>query len=57
MTCLESQSITTFAGLFAQKADDGYVTIDIGDCGTGGGAAVREDFLFERRPFPEYPHP
>ena len=44
MKCLNSQSITNFAGLLR---NDGYVTIDIGDCGTGGIAAGREDILRE----------
>ena len=43
--CPNSQSITKFASLFAQIADDGYFIIDIGNCGTGGAAAGREDFL------------
>ena len=57
MLWLESQSMTKFAGLFAKNADDGYVTINIGICGAGGGAAGREDFLRQGRPFPQYPHP
>ena len=36
---LKSQSITNFAGLFANPADDGNVTINIGNSGPGSGAA------------------
>ena len=35
----------------------GDVTIDIGDCGTGGTAAGREDILREGGTFPQHPHP